>query len=139
MSSKRKIEELNPQDNLDNSPNKHPRLQPSSTISSKLSYPAPSSPATTPQFQQPLPLLTFSYTPTRTLEFTDSALRYFVDPPREADLNFGVERWTRRPEERGRLDGLLRALGKVTSAGGVRDVGVVTWRGVMTKYFFFAI
>lgn len=117
---------------MDNSPNKHPRLQ--SPIITKLSYPTPSSPATTPQFQQPLPLLTFSYTPTRTLEFTDSALRYFVDPPRGADLNFGVERWIRRPEERGRLDGLLKAWEKVTSAGGVRDVGVVTWRGVMTKY-----
>jgi len=131
MSTKRKHDE--PSCTI---PNKHPRTH--SPLPSHHSLPySPSStqtqsPPAPPPFQQPLPLLTFSYTPTRSLEFTDSALRYYVDPPRGADLNYGVERWVRRPEERGRVDGLLRAWGKVRGMG-VGDVGVVGWRGVMTK------
>jgi RAT1-interacting protein len=76
-------------------------------------------------------LVTFSYTPEHILEFTDSALRYFVDPPPGADLNFGYERWVRRPEERGRLDSLLKAW--AATGGGRGGVGVVAWRGIMTK------
>lgn len=94
--------------------------------------PATTAATPTPPFQQPLPLLTFSYTPARTLEFTDSALRSFVDPPAHADLNYGVERWVRRPEERGRVDGLVEAWGRMRDRGG--EVGVVCWRGVLTKY-----
>lgn len=37
----------------------------------------------------------------------------------------------KRPEERGRLDGLLRAWAKVRREVG--EVGVVSWRGVVTK------
>lgn len=106
---------------------------------STLAFPPPTTLATThpPAFQQPLPLLTFSYTPAHVLEFSDAAMRYFVDPPRGADLNYGYERWVRRPDERGRLDSLLRAYARVrerppAEAGSV-DAGVVCWRGVMTK------
>ncbi|KAL6301977.1 RAI1-domain-containing protein [Sparassis latifolia] len=107
-----------------------------------LAYPSILASAKPVPFQQPLPLLTFSYTPDRLLEFTDSALRYYVEPPKRAELRYGYERWVRRPEEKGRLDGLLKAVSKVRTrmdAGGsdggawLRDVGVISWRGVMTK------
>lgn len=108
----------------------------------RLSYPAKDKTAAPVPFQQPSTLLTFSYTPERVLEFTNSALRYYVDPPPHADLKYGYERWIKRPEEKGRLDGLLKAISrfksKVDSAGGdgaawLRDIAVVSWRGVMTK------
>ncbi|KAF8910602.1 hypothetical protein CPB84DRAFT_1764102, partial [Gymnopilus junonius] len=38
-------------------------------------------------------LTTFSYTPEHVQEFTDSALRYYVDPPPGANLSYGFERW----------------------------------------------
>ncbi|GJE89921.1 RAI1 domain-containing protein [Phanerochaete sordida] len=108
----------------------------------ELSYPPKSKTAAAVPFQQPSTLLTFSYTPERVLEFTDSALRYYVDPPLRAELKYGYERWIKRPEEKGRLDGLLKAVLKYRSrvdAGGadgaawLRDIAVVSWRGVMTK------
>ncbi|KAI8984920.1 RAI1-domain-containing protein [Trametes punicea] len=111
-----------------------------------LSYPStkPSQPVKPVPFQQPTGLLTFSYTSQRVLEFTDSALRYYVDPPPGADLRYGYERWIKRPEERTRLDGLLRAVERVmqradastgpgSGAKWLRDIAVVTWRGIMTK------
>jgi len=127
MSSKRTIDGL-----LGALPHKQPRLH---SLHS-LSYSSTSTHTPPPPFQQPLPLLTFSYTPSHTLEFTDSALRYYVDPPRGADLNYGVGRWIRRPEERGRVDGLLRAWERIRRDMGGKDagVGVVGWRGVLTKY-----
>ncbi|CCM01915.1 uncharacterized protein FIBRA_03986 [Fibroporia radiculosa] len=93
-------------------------------------------------FQQPVSLITFSYTPSRKLEFNNSALRYYVNPPRNANLRHGYERWIKRPEEKGRIDGLLRATSKLRNdmnAGAskgvdwIRSIGVVSWRGVMTK------
>lgn len=109
----------------------------------KLSYPSTSAAARAVPFQQPSPLLTFSYTSAHELEFTDSALRYYVPPPNGADLRYGYERWIKRREEKGRIDGLLKAILKVgermekSDAGsGSRwreSIGVVAWRGVMTK------
>ncbi|EIN09873.1 RAI1-domain-containing protein [Punctularia strigosozonata HHB-11173 SS5] len=100
--------------------------------------PFTSSERTTPPknvpFQQPLPLTTFSYTPSRSLEFTNSALKYYIEPPRNANLNYGYDRWIRRPAEKGRIDALLKAWDKVRSEGRpVGDIGVISWRGVMTK------
>jgi len=96
-----------------------------------LSHP-PSHP---PAFQRPSQLITFSYSPSRVLQFDDSALRYFVDPPRAADLNHGYANWIRRPEERGRIDGLLTAWSRVKKSikGQNPEIGVISWRGVMTK------
>ncbi len=121
-------------------------ISPSRTTCPTLSYPnTRSSPTSQPvPFQQPTGLLTFSYTPQRVLEFTDSALRYYVDPPPGADLRYGYDRWIKRTEERTRLDGLLRAVERVMSkadaslgpgSGGkwLKDISVVTWRGIMTK------
>ncbi|KAI0052272.1 RAI1-domain-containing protein [Auriscalpium vulgare] len=88
-------------------------------------------------FQQPAPLLTFSYDDSHTLEFTNAAMRYYVEPPPRAELSYGYERWVRRPDERGRLDSLLRAYTKVRAQGVVgaagAEIGVVSWRGVMTR------
>ncbi|KAF9238550.1 RAI1-domain-containing protein [Melanogaster broomeanus] len=108
-----------------------------------LQYPSLShAPTKPPPFQQPTQLLTFSYTPDHVLEFNDSALRYFVDPPFGADLGFGYDRWIKRPDERGRLDALLMAWSKfkkslqggpLSSQSKPPDISVMSWRGVMTK------
>ena len=105
-----------------------------------LAYPSLShAPPKPPPFQQPTQLLTFSYTPDHVLEFNDSALRYYVDPPGGADLGYGYDRWIRRPDERGRLDALLQALSRFKkslcegSQSKPPDIHVVSWRGIMTK------
>lgn len=103
----------------------------------RLSYPDILKAAKQTPFQQPTQIISFSYTPSRVLEFTDSALRYFVDPPPGAKLGHAYDRWVKRPEERGRIDGLVKAFSKARSgepAVSLKDVGVVSWRGVMTKY-----
>lgn len=97
-------------------------------------------PASVP-FQQPSQLTSFSYTPAHIQEFTDSALRYFVEPPRGANLSYGYDRWTRRQDERGRLDSLLRAILRVkkdVKSKGIifPEIGIISWRGVMTKCAF---
>ncbi|KAL1740560.1 RAI1 like PD-XK nuclease-domain-containing protein [Schizophyllum fasciatum] len=109
--------------------------QPTTNSEAHLAFPDRSKPPRrAPAFQQPSPLISFSYTPAHELEFTDSALRYFVPPPRSGlRLEYGYERWVRRPDARGRLDGLLRALARVRERGGVGEVGIVAWRGIMTK------
>lgn len=140
--SKRKLADLLDGDQEDPQPSKRPCATSRPDISPqltgyKLTYPPPfpASPPKPISFQKPSPLITFSYTPSRTLEFNDLALRYFVDPPHGAQLGYGYERWVQRPEERGRVDGLLKALDRVRQGrvGRSMDVGVVSWRGVMTK------
>lgn len=89
-------------------------------------------------FQQPSQLISFSYTPEHIQEFTDSALRYFVDPPLHSDLGYGYERWNNKSDDRGRLDALLRAVSKIksdaaASGGALPEIGLISWRGVMTK------
>ena len=117
---------------------KQPRLDPSVPHpqgSSRLLYPSTSQSVSRPvPFQRPLPLISFSYTKDRKLEFNDASMRYYVKPPQDADLSHGYERWIRRPEERGRLDGLLRAISEIRRRGtGDPVINVVSWRGVMTK------
>jgi len=63
-------------------------------------------------------------------------MRYYVDPPRDADLGHGYDRWIRRPEEKGRLDGLLRAISEIRRRGGDPVINIVSWRGIMTKCVF---
>lgn len=94
---------------------------------------APSQVPKAPPFQIPTQLVAFSYTPAREQVFTNEALKYFVEPPHGADLAYGYERWVKRPEEKGRLDGLLKALLKEEARLEFRRAGVVSWRGVMTK------
>ncbi|KAG6900838.1 hypothetical protein C0993_000157 [Termitomyces sp. T159_Od127] len=121
---------------------KRPRLEGTSNLSPDpqslrvLQYPDTSkhSNKQTP-FQQPTQLISFSYNSSHTLEFNDSALRYYVDPPPEAKLNYGYESWIRKPDGRARIDGLLEAFAKARETSNVplHDVGVVAWRGVMTR------
>ena len=110
---------------------KQPRTD---TPSVTLVYPSitQSSPRAVP-FQRPQPLISFSYNKDRKLEFSDAAMRYYVDPPPGADLGYGYDRWVRRPEEKGRLDGLLRAISEMRRRGDSPDIGVISWRGTMTK------
>jgi len=87
-------------------------------------------------FQKPSVLTTFSYTSEHVQEFTDSALRYFVDPPLGSNLSFGYDRWVRKSDDRGRIDALLKAISKIkaeANGGSLPEIGVVSWRGIMTK------
>ncbi|KAF9473916.1 RAI1-domain-containing protein [Pholiota conissans] len=84
-------------------------------------------------FQQPSQLITFSYTTEHVQEFTDSALRYYSEAPLGANLKYGYERWLRRDDERGRIDALLRAVVEAKKREVLPQIGVIAWRGVMTK------
>jgi RAT1-interacting protein len=110
-------------------------LSPSLHASVSLSYPSTSQPAShAVPFQRPLPLITFSYNKSRELEFSDAAMRYYVAPPARADLGYGYERWVRRTDDKGRLDGLLRAILETQRRGtGHPVIDVISWRGIMTK------
>jgi len=87
------------------------------------------------EYQSPFQLLSFSLDESRNLIFDNSALRYYVDPPRNADLNHRYEHWIKRPEERTRLDNLLRACLKKEASRERKRANVITWRGIMTKIF----
>ena len=88
-------------------------------------------------FQLPTQITSFSHDEEHVQRFDDSALRYYVDPPRGARLDYGYDRWIRKPDVRGRLDGLLNAIRELKKdparAASVPDNGVVCWRGIMTK------
>jgi RAT1-interacting protein len=108
-----------------------------SSLSKFLAYPKISTFKPKPiPFQQPSQLISFSYTPEHVQEFTDSALRYFVDPPLGSNLSFGYDRWVMKFDDRGRIDALLKAISKVKAeaiGGSLPEIGVVSWRGIMTK------
>ena len=120
----------------------------STAPSQSLPYPPKNRPVNQEAIQRPSRLLTFSYDAHRALHFDDSAMKYFVYPPMNADLKYGYSRWIKRPEEKGRIDGLLKAIAKYrqdldgannTPARGelglqwIQQMGCVSWRGVMTK------
>ena len=86
-----------------------------------------------PAFQYPNQLISFSYTPERELVFDDSAMRYYCVPPLNSDLGFAYDAWIKRPEERGRLDGLLTACLREEVTPERTRANVITWRGIMTK------
>ncbi|KAI5120113.1 hypothetical protein M0805_002197 [Coniferiporia weirii] len=98
----------------------------------RISFPT-NAPRQAPAFQYPYQLVTFSYSPLRVLEFTNAALKYYKQPPINADLAFAYDTWIKRPEERGRLDGLLTACLEDIVIQERRRANVVSWRGVMTK------
>lgn len=88
-------------------------------------------------FQLPTQIISFSYDEKHVMEFTDSALRYYVEPPQSADLKYGYDRWIRKQDTRGRLDSLLHAINKVKKdRGSLGQVGLVSWRGTITKCVF---
>ncbi|CAE6447189.1 unnamed protein product [Rhizoctonia solani] len=86
-----------------------------------------------PAFGQPQQLTCFSYTPKRELRFDTSALKYYVPAPINADLGYRYEHWIKRPEERGRIDSLLRAIELEDLVRERKKGAFVSWRGVMTK------
>lgn len=83
-------------------------------------------------FQKPSIITTFSYTSDRELVFDDSAIKYFVHPPARADLGYRYSKWTKRPDEKGRLDSLLRAVARSAVIHSPFEAAV-SWRGVMCK------
>ncbi|KAF7374739.1 RAI1 domain-containing protein [Mycena sanguinolenta] len=132
--SKRNVTEL-----LDGDPDserpstKQRRRSPTPPQAYALTYPAAGA---APAFQQPTQIISFSYTPARELEFTDSALRFLASPPPRAQLTHGYDSWVRRPETRPRIDGLLRALSAARAKRHpalANGVGAVGWRGVLTR------
>lgn len=134
MSLKRKISEVEENDCLPRSPT-HRRVDDhgsSSFINIRIAYSA-LQPRHIPAFQLPFQLITFSYSPSRVLEFNNSAMRYYTNPPLNADLNYAYDTWIKRPEERGRLDGLLRACMRNEVKLERLRANVISWRGVLTK------
>ncbi|KAJ6513060.1 RAI1-domain-containing protein [Mycena sanguinolenta] len=132
--SKRNLTELLDGDPDNERPStKQRRRSPSPPQAYALAYPAA---GTAPAFQQPTQIISFSYTPARELEFTDSALRFLASPPPRAQLTHGYDSWVRRPETRPRVDGLLRALSAARAKRHpalANGVGAVGWRGVLTR------
>lgn len=110
------------------------REQQSTARSSQYTLPlASSSSEPSPAFGKPHQLTCFSYTPKRELRFDTSALKYYVPAPLNADLGYRYEQWIKRPEERGRIDSLLRAIDQDHVIGERKKGAFVSWRGVMTK------
>ncbi|PVF93357.1 RAI1-domain-containing protein [Serendipita vermifera] len=98
-----------------------------------LKLPPKSQPATLPNFQKPVQLISFSYTPERKQLFDNSAMKFFVGPPRGADLSYGYANWVKRPEEKGRLDGLLQAITQKPCLETMAKAHLVCWRGILCK------
>ncbi|KAH6913340.1 hypothetical protein BKA70DRAFT_1369947 [Coprinopsis sp. MPI-PUGE-AT-0042] len=102
-----------------------------------LAYPRVTDRVDPTPFQLPTQITSFSYDENHQQLFDDSALHYYVDPPPNARLDFAYDRWVRKPDTRGRLDPLLKAIRKAkedrVKAALVPDNGVVCWRGIMTK------
>ncbi|CAE6425547.1 unnamed protein product [Rhizoctonia solani] len=108
--------------------------QENKTRESQYTLPLETSPTDpTPAFGQPQQLTCFSYTPDRELRFDTSALKYYVPAPINADLGYRYEHWIKRPEERGRIDSLLQAIGQEHIIQERKKGAFISWRGVMTK------
>ncbi|KAH8831598.1 RAI1-domain-containing protein [Flagelloscypha sp. PMI_526] len=56
-------------------------------------------------------------------------------PPRNAKLSYGYDQWIRRPDEKGRLDSLLKAFRTSSEQSGFNTdmIGVVCWRGLLMQ------
>lgn len=141
MSRKRKADDLEEEE--ENSGRKRPRR--SSLSGSPLQRNIPTQSLKLPRrdssqpsvaFQKPSIITTFSYTSNRELAFDNSAIKYFVQPPVRADLGYRYSRWTKRPEEKGRLDNLLRAVARSCPTQNLCEAAV-SWRGVLCKYATF--
>ena len=113
---------------------RHNEAEKSDSTQYQLKYPTEYRPGyDEPRFHCPFQLVSFSYTPDRVLEFTNSALKYYTTPPLGADLSYRYDHWIKRPEERGRLDGLLEACLHQNALIESKRANVISWRGVMTK------
>ncbi|KAK7033270.1 RAI1 domain-containing protein [Favolaschia claudopus] len=139
MSKRNLAELLSEGDGGEDAPptSKQRRRSPTPLLVHALPYPSLSvAPTSPPAFQQPTQIISFSYTPDRKLEFTNSALRFLAALPPRPQLSYAYERWTRRPETRPRIDGLLRALSTARAKNHpalASGFGAVGWRGVLTR------
>lgn len=137
MNQKRTIRDVDGEDDVEkeavarSAP--RPRVEKALDQPKKLFLPSKDSKLRSVNFQKPFQLISFSYTPERELVFDDSALRFWVEPPRNADLSHGYSRWIKRSEERGRLDGLLKALCEKPCLEARERAAAVLWRGIMCK------
>ncbi|CAE6448598.1 unnamed protein product [Rhizoctonia solani] len=134
---KRKNPDTGPDDTVPLPPPKQSRLDKGNKNKSRASQytlPLETSPKDpSPAFGQPQQLTCFSYSPNRELRFDTSALKYYVPAPINADLGYRYEHWIKRPEERGRIDSLLRAIEQEHVVGERKKGAFISWRGVMTK------
>ncbi|KAG8936079.1 decapping endonuclease targeting mRNA [Tulasnella sp. 418] len=109
-----------------------------SSSSEEAFYALPSPQPTRPlPMQRPWCLVTFSYDSSRVLEFNNSAMKYFKQPPYGASLQRGYEDWSKRPETRPRLDGLLQAINRAEVKKFAQRADFITWRGILTKIIVF--
>ncbi|KAH7341449.1 RAI1 like PD-XK nuclease-domain-containing protein [Rhizoctonia solani] len=134
---KRKDPDTSPDDTPSLPPLKQPKTEQENNNrprASQYTLPLETSPKDpSPAFGQPQQLTCFSYTPKRELRFDTSALKYYIPAPINADLGYRYEHWIKRPEERGRIDSLLRAIEQEDVVGERKKGVFVSWRGVMTK------
>jgi RAT1-interacting protein len=93
-----------------------------------------SKPGRPAEYQSPFQIATFSYNAEREQVFDDSSLKYYVEPPPNANLTYRFDNWKRKPEDRTRLDPLLAACAQnKLSRAETKRADVITWRGVLTK------
>lgn len=84
-------------------------------------------------FQKPLQITTFSYNAQKDLLFDNSSMRYFVPPPPSVDLGHRFSQWNRHPDEKGRVDNLLKAISTPGCLEHRNRAELICWRGVLTK------
>jgi RAT1-interacting protein len=99
-----------------------------------LKLPPKSQNVVVPIFQKPVQIISFSYTPEREQVFNDSAMKFFVGPPRGADLSHRYANWIKGSDEKGRLDGLLRAINQGPCLETKARAHLVCWRGILCKW-----
>ena len=90
-----------------------------------------------PAYRRPTLISTYSHLPDRSIRHDDSSMAYYRQAPLGSDLNYGFERRQERDEDLDEhLDGLCEALQQVEEGGGQGDRkgGVITWRGMITRY-----
>lgn len=102
-----------------------------------LPLPARSLQKAPPRYHQPTLISTYSHLPDRSIVHDDTSMAYYRQAPIGADLNTGFERKIERDEDVDEhLDGLCESLKKVWEEGGKgeRRGGVITWRGMITRW-----
>lgn len=101
------------------------------------------------RLKRPRQITHFSYDDTHTYRADASSLKYYYNPPPGASLSRGYPHKFEKHDDGGdeHLDGLLRAVADLERSGTYAaqgkesaaevpvklDVGLVTWRGMMTK------
>lgn len=85
-----------------------------------------------PGYRSPVLVGTYSHLPDRSITFDDASMAYYTPAQAGADLSYGFERRVERYESvQEHLDGLCESIMRY---GGERPGGIITWRGMMTKW-----